>query len=232
MKVKVVIMSHNTPHTTKALYDLLSVVFDVTVFNVGSREGMNPVCPYELYPNLYYTGCWREAMRRFGHYDALWVIGGDVTAQNTALEYWYAIETAMPFGLWSPSIDGHSREVMSKKHANGKILNVYHLEGIAFAMSKHMMRQISYDIPRGNVLGWGVDIWMSWEGWRSGQNNVLDGRVSLQHPLKCGYCQQSAKTEMKEFLESVMGPQWNNEAKTDPEFGEFNRNIRNEIVVG
>jgi len=98
MRIKVIIMSHDTPKTTKALYDLLHGTMDVTVFNVGSSEGMSPLCPFDLYPNLYYTGCWREAMRRFGDYDVLWVIGGDVTAQNTANEYRIAIERLCHLG--------------------------------------------------------------------------------------------------------------------------------------
>lgn len=231
MKIKVVIMSYNTPKTTKELYDLLHNVFDVTVFNVGSREGKSPVCPYDRYPNLYYTGCWREAMRRFGQYDVLWVIGGDVTAQNTALEYQHAIETSAPFGLWSPTFDGYCREIMSKTQSNGKTFNVFHLEGIALAISGNFMRQIEYDIPGGSVLGWGVDLWMSWEGWRSGSRNVLDGRVSMQHPMECGYSRVEAKREMNGFLESVIGPQWADEAKTEPEYGEFNANIREEMFV-
>jgi len=226
MRIKVIIMSHDTPKTTKALYDLLHGTMDVTVFNVGSSEGMSPLCPFDLYPNLYYTGCWREAMRRFGDYDVLWVIGGDVTAQNTANEYRIAIETAMPFGTWSPSIVGSSRDVMSRDKVNGRVLDVFHLEGIATAISQNMMRMIDWDIPDGSKLGWGIDLWMSWMGWITLHRNILDGRVSLHHPGSCGYNKFVARNEMSFFMYNSMGPDWEKEARTKPEFQSFDNNIR------
>lgn len=231
MRIKAVIMSHDTPKTTKALYDLLHGVFDVTVMNVGSSEGMSPPCPADLYPNLYYTGCWREAMRRFGAYDVLWVIGGDVTAESTAGEYRKAIETAMPFGLWSPAFTGYCREVMFKTKAAGKVFNVFHLEGIALAMSRDMMDQIGRDIPGGSVLGWGLDLWMSWVGWTSTRRNILDGRVSFSHPSGCGYSREAARIEMDTFMEIAVGPQWKEETRTAPEFGRFDRNVRELVEI-
>jgi hypothetical protein len=229
MKIKAVIMSHDTPKSTKALYDVLCGTFDVTVFNVGCSEGKSPPCPSDIYPNLFYTGCWRESMRRFSEYDVVWVIGGDVRAENTAAEYLKAITSAMPFGLWSPSFCGYFREVMSKDKAKGRVLNVFHLEGIATAISRDMMEQIGFDIPGGSVLGWGVDLWMSWEGWRSMRRNVLDGRVSMCHPEGCGYSREAARREMDGFMEQAIGSNWGEEARLAPEFGIFDRNIRHEL---
>ena len=231
MRIKAVIMSHDTPKTTKSLYDLLHGTFDVTVFNVGSHEGMSPSCPVDLYPNLYYVGCWREAMRRFGDYDVVWVIGGDVTAENSASEYKEAIETAMPFGTWSPTINGYCREVMSKNRAKGRVLNVFHLEGIASAISQDMMRMIDWDIPDGSKLGWGIDLWMSWMGWSIMSRNILDGRVSLKHPESCGYSRQSARMEMNGFLENAVGSDWDKELRTAPDLGRFDNNIREVVEV-
>ena len=224
-------MSHDTPKTTKALYDLLSGTLDVTVMNVGSSEGMSPQCPADLYPNLYYTGCWREAMYRFGNYDVLWMIGGDVTAQNSASEYKCAIETAMPFGLWSPVIEGYCREIMHKHRAGGKVWNVYHLEGIATAISLDMMRQITWDIPPGSKLGWGVDLWMSWFGWSTMQRNILDGRVAFQHPESCGYSRQEALAEMGGFMENAVGVNWHADARLAPQFGSFQANLREMVTI-
>lgn len=229
MKIKAVIMSHNTPNTTKDLYDLFVDVFDVTVFDVDSSEGKSPECPSERYPNLYYTGCWREAMRRFGDYDVLWVIGGDVKAENLGCEYRIAMETIGEFGLWSPSFSGYHRDIMSKQRANDRVLNVYHLEGISMAMSQNMMRSINWDIPKGSVLGWGVDLWMSWMGWNNDKKNVLDGRVSMWHPEGCGYSREKARSEMDGFMENSVGKNWFEEARISPEFGLFENNIRGEL---
>jgi len=226
MNIKAVIMSHDTPKTTKALYDLLKGTFDVTVMDVASSEGMSPPCPAEWYPNLYYTGCWREVMTRFTKSDVVWVIGGDVTAENTAEEYRAAIELAMPFGLWSPSFSGYFREIMSKKKACGRILNVFHLEGIAMAMSRDMMEQIERDIPGRSVFGWGVDLWMSWASWSTMRRNILDGTVSMSHPEGCGYSRDKARAEMDSFMEMTIGPNWKEDARIAPELGRFERNVR------
>lgn len=232
MKIKVVIMSHDAPMTTKALYDLMAGTLDVTVMNVGSSEGKGPPCPADLYPNLYYTGCWRESMMRFGEYDVVWIIGGDVTAENTAAEYREAIETAMPFGIWSPAFHGYCREVMSAPKAAGRALNVFHLEGIAMAISRDMMEQIGGDIPGGSVLGWGIDLWLSWAGWSTARRNVLDGRVSMRHPEGCGYSREAARREMDEFMEVAVGSNWKEEARIAPEFGRFERNVREVLSKG
>lgn len=226
MRLKVIIMSHDTPFTTRALYDIFSGTLDVTVMDVGSSKGKEPPCPADRYPNLYYTGCWREAMKRFGEYDVVWVIGGDVTARNTAAEYRYAIETAMPFGLWSPTFSGYSREVMSDDKAVGLTFNVFHLEGIALAISRDMIKQIGGDIPGDNILGWGVDIWMSWVGWTTARRNVLDGRVSMYHPEGCGYSRKEARIEMDKFMKTTVGPDWYKEARIAPELGQFRHNVR------
>jgi hypothetical protein len=225
MKVKAVIMSHNTPVTTRALYEALSPVFDVMVMDSGSDEGQSPECPAERYANLYYTGCWNEAMRRFGDYDVVWMIGGDVKLENSPREYRDAILSALPFGIWSPVISGHCREVGAKKMAWGRVFNVYHLEGIAMAISGDMVRHIG-SIPGCNRLGWGIDIWLSWIGWSTGRRNILDGRVSLFHPEGCGYSREQARKEMGEFLEMAVGPNWMADTRCLPHQGLFENNLR------
>jgi len=115
---------------------------------------------------------------------------------------------------------------MSRDKVNGRVLDVFHLEGIATAISQNMMRMIDWDIPDGSKLGWGIDLWMSWMGWITLHRNILDGRVSLHHPGSCGYNKFVARNEMSFFMYNSMGPDWEKEARTKPEFQSFDNNIR------
>lgn len=232
MRIKAVIMCHNTQCTTDALYYALEPILDVTVFNVGSEDGKGPTCPHDNYPNIYYTGCWKEAMRRFGDYDVLWVIGGDVTLKNTGMEYREAIETSMPFAFWSPVVDGYSRAIMHEKLVQGRVLNVYHIEGIAMAVSHEIMEKINYSIPEGSTLGWGIDLWMSLVGWNSPRCNILDGRVVMKHPETCGYSRPEAMRQMYRFLSQMFGPTWPLEVRSAEMFSSFSQNIRSVLKNG
>ena len=228
--MKVVIMSHNTPITTENLYSGLSKCFDVTVFDSGSDEDRKPHCPVDVFPNLYWTGCWREAMKRYGDADFLWVIGGDISLLNKPEHYRYAFDSLAPFnvGCWSPAISGKCREIMSEEKARDRVWSVYHLEGQALALSKKVMKKIGFTIPEFNKLGWGVDMWFCWESWKYGMRNILDGRVSLHHPSSCGYNNNEAQEEMIKFLSYVCGDGWGFEMRADPYFENFDKNLRGE----
>jgi aconitate hydratase len=81
------------------------------------------------------------------------------------------------------------------------------------------------------VLGWGVDLWMSWIGWSSSRRNVLDGRVSMCHPDGSGYSRENARAEMDGFMVEAIGPYWKEDARVAPELGRFESNIRGSLLV-
>jgi predicted RNase H-like HicB family nuclease len=54
----------------------------------------------------------------------------------------------------------------------------------------------------------------------------------MSHPSLCGYSRKEALAEMKDFLEQVVGTHWEEDAKANPEFGEFQVNVRDEIKIG
>lgn len=228
MNVKVVIICHNTPETTEKLYSGLSQCFDVTVFDSGSDEDKRPKCPADTFQNLYWPGCWREAMKRYGGADFLWVVGGDVSLMKEPAYYHYALNTMTLFnvGCWSPCVSGKCRDVMSADKAAGRVWNVYHLEGQALALSKEVMKMVDFTIPESNKLGWGVDFWFCWKSWKAGMRNVLDGRVSIYHPEVCGYNPTEALSEMAGFLALVGGPNWGPELRAHPYFERFENNLR------
>ena len=210
MKIKAVIMSHNTPDTTNELYDKLSQCFDVTVFDSGSDRGKTPGCPFLSFENIYWGGCWNEAMRRSGDSELLWVIGGDVTLVDPSSKYEIFLREIDRYnvGCWSPVVQGRMRDIMSLKKTRGRVLSVYHLEGIAFAASKKLMDLMNRRFPEGNKLGWGLDLLMCWTGWTSGMRNILDGRVSIYHPDICGYSMTEASKEMQRYMNVVLGEDW------------------------
>lgn len=227
MRIKVVVMCHNKPDTTRELYEKLSGCFDVTVFDSGSDEGKRPICPCETFPNLYWTGCWAEAMKRYGDYDFLWVVGGDVTLRSTAGEYLKSLTLAatVDTACWSPAIEGRCREIMRADKAGYRTLCVCLLEGQAMALSGRVMAAMGRSIPPGSRLGWGVDFWMCWMGWKHGMRNILDGSVRLYHPEETGYDWREAQAEQIRFMASVGGPRWEVEMRAHPLCEVFENNV-------
>lgn len=227
-RIKVVVMCHNTPDATDELYGRLSECFNVTVFDSGSDEDKRPRCPAERLPNLYWTGCWLEAMRRWSDVEFLWVIGGDVSLRSEPRFYLEAMVSMRKYdvAIWSPAIYGRAHDCMSADKAAGRVWSVYRLEGQALALSGKMMAKIDRTFPPGNRLGWGIDVWLCWTSWSGGMRNILDGRVAIEHPGGTGYNVNEAAEECERYLYSLAGPAWPAETRTLPGFERFECNIR------
>jgi hypothetical protein len=230
-KIKAVVMSHNQPVSTDELYRKLASCFNVTVFDSGSDEDKRPSCPVERLPNLYWTGCWREAMKRYGKgLDFLWVLGGDIYLLNEPEEYLNAMVSLKAYNVacWTPAVVGRSRACMQAERTGGRVLSVYNLEGQAMALSGAMLDHIGQAFPPGARLGWGVDIWLSWKGWSSGMRNILDGRVRIGHPGGSGYDYIEAGRECEEYLRVNVGPNFALETRMVPFLELFENNLREE----
>lgn len=207
LKIKVVIMSHNTPGTTTELYFQLSPVFDTVVFDSGSEPSKRPLCPHLRFPNLYWTGCWNKALELYGDSDVLWVIGGDVSLLSKAEEYRRCIESMWPFGIWSPTFQGRCRYVMEKSNLTETVADVWQLEGIAFAIGTKFLAGIK-GFPAEMRIGWGCDIWVCHRAKYEQRDVLLDGRVILYHPHEQGYPSEPALQEMLSFFEKTYGVFW------------------------
>lgn len=215
MKVAAVIMCHNSPDTTERLRkELLSVVDRLWVVDSGSDKDSRARKTDEVIycDNLYWTGCWNYAIQLFRETDAdiLWVIGGDIELRGDPKKHIECMKSAMPFGGWHPGVDGVSRALVQHSKAQGNAWEVWHLEGIAMAISRQAMHQID-GLPEDNKYGWGLDIWMNWRCWKAGMRNVLDGRVKIFHPDLRGYSSYNAHSEMFVWLESKLGKNYRDE---------------------
>jgi len=208
MQIKVVIMNHNKPESSDRLYKELSLSFSVSLFDSGSDEDKMAKNTTHSYENLYWTGCWNKAMELFDEYDVLWVIGGDISIGERAHSYRHAIETAMPFGCWSPMIHGNCRPFMDRSNSDKESLfHVYHIEGVCMAVSRNFLKKIP-SLPEGNHLGWGQDVWMCYRSWTEGMKNILDGRVWIAHPAERGYNANQAYDIMERWFIDLEGENW------------------------
>ena len=215
MRIMAVIMCHNSPDTTERIRrELIDVVDKMWVVDSGSDEGCRAAFSDEVIycDNYYWTGCWNYAIELFedSDCDVLWVIGGDIELRGNPLDYRKAIESAWPFGCWHPGVDGISRPLMQASETDGKAWSVWHLEGIAMAVSREAIHEFK-ELPTDNKLGWGLDIWMSWRCWTANQRNVLDGRVKVFHPDLRGYNSGEAHIEMLTWFDKHIGGEWRNE---------------------
>lgn len=205
MRIKVVIMCHNTASNSDLLYNQLSKAFDVSLFDSGSE--VRPKNTTHKFGNIYWTGLWDEAIKRYKDYDVIWGVGGDITLKDDPYSYREAIETAMPFGCWSPAIEGTSRDFMNVKETKNEAWQVWHVEGMSMAVSIAAIDSF-YPFPQGNILGWGVDVFMCCKSWQRGLHNVLDGRVKVFHPKSRGYNNREAFLEMEQWLGGIFGDNW------------------------
>jgi GT2 family glycosyltransferase len=162
--------------------------------------------------NFYWTGCWNYAIELFEDTDAdiLWVLGGDVELRGEAADHVSAMKSAMPFGCWHPGVDGVSRPLVQHSQTGGKPWEVWHLEGIAMAVSRQAVHEFKR-LPKDNKFGWGLDIWLNWRCWKVSMRNILDGRVKIFHPDLRGYSTNAAHSEMFTWFEKTVGGNYRDE---------------------
>jgi hypothetical protein len=219
-------MCHNSPDTTERLRQALAPVVDTIVVDSGSDEGCKAKITEEVIycDNMYWTGCWNyaiELMSQRGS-DVLWVIGGDVELRSKPEEYVKAMKASWPFGCWHPVVDGVSRPLMQAKRNPVHPTQVWHLEGIAMAVSREAIK-VFKALPRDNKYGWGLDIWMNWKSWTSNQRNILDGGVKIFHPDLRGYSSYSAHMEMLQWFENNIGKNYRDELHYWSDSADYNR---------
>jgi len=201
-----VVMCHNDGRRAERLRDALSEAFEVAVFDSGSDEEEVP-SGAERFPNIYWTRIWNEALRRFGGRDAIWVLCSDIELTAPASDYLEAMGSAMPFGCWSPAIEGRSLDFMKASRTAGKACSVLSLEGMCMGVSREGAAAVG-KLPSRNRVGWGMDHLMSWRCRKDGMRNVLDGRVVVRHSEACGYDDRLALMEMYHTMSEEEGPHW------------------------
>lgn len=181
---KIVIISCNQKSTTEKLYNqFASAGYSPSVIASGCDKSQIPDCDdMEITQNIWWSGCWQKAIDQCLEESVLWVIGGDIELLCSPHEYIQSIESSMPFGLWSPSIEGNAHEYMCSKP--GVINRVKFLEGICMAISKRFIRDLGGILPYSsfNYIGWGTDVLLSIKSRIFGYENILDGGVSVYHP--------------------------------------------------
>jgi hypothetical protein len=203
-------MCHNYGLNADFMSEWMRHEFDVTIFDSGSTEEP-PTAPALKLPNLFWSGCWHEAIRHYHDYDILWVVCADVELHLDAAAYRGALESAYPFGCWSPAIMGSSLDLMSYGKAKERLWTTRRLEGMCLAVGRELMTQMR-GMPAGNKFGWGMDTYMCWRAKEAGLRNLLDGRVFAFHPQARGYSSDAAHLEMKQTMVKLIGPDWRQKA--------------------
>lgn len=194
MRIKPIVISHNQPESVDALFEQLTEAFEsVEVWDTHSDPDKVPKHLTIADDNIYWEGVWNKAMQRFGDYDVLWILGGDVSLLQSSSEYKKAIEEAMPFGCWSPCIEGRAHPFMKREHyGHGQPMTVKNIEGMALAVSTELIREIGGKFELKTKIGFGQDYWLCYKSRKSGMRNIIDGSVAVSHPPGIGYDEQAA----------------------------------------
>lgn len=205
-RIKVVILNHNMPENCDRLYEQLSGCFDdVEIFDSGSDPDKIPIHMGRRLPNVYWTGGWNEILKTCSGYDAVWMLGDDIELRSSPEDYRDAIESSLPFGCWSPCIEGRAKPFMQAAHyAHGEPKSVRNMEGMAMALSGEMMRSVKR-LPEGSN-GYGQDLWLCFKAREAGLRNVVDGRVRVFHPEGIRYDDESFHKQMEAVFGKMFGP--------------------------
>lgn len=203
--IAAVILNHNKPENADKLFEELDGVFDrVELWDSGSSPDKIPKHVTEAFGNIYWAGAWREIIRRYSDYDAVWMIGCDVELKGMAEEYLMCIRESLPFGCWSPCIEGRAHPFMlAENYGHCKPMKVKNVEGMAMAMSGKLLRTLN-KIPESKY-GFGMDYWFCYMARKFIGENVIDGRVSVYHPPEIGYNEQEAHDEMDKIFGDTYG---------------------------
>ena len=205
-RIKAVILSHNMPENTDLLARTLADEFDVEVIDSGSDPDKVPESVTVALDNVYWTGGWNYALKKWSDYDAVWMLGCDIQLKDEPAAYRKAIEDAMPFGCWSPCVDGRAKPFMQKDNYDGIPRRVVNIEGMAMALSGELMRSIER-LPSGSD-GYGQDLWLCHMAWENDLKNVIDGSVSVFHPEGTGYDDEKFVKQMEDTFGKMYGPEW------------------------
>ena len=205
-RIKAVILNHNKPENSDKLFEQLFGIFDdVEIFDSGSDAGKIPIHVSRSFSNIYWTGAWNEIMRTCSDYDTVWMLGCDIELRDEPLKYRQLIEKSLPFGCWSPCIDGRALDFMSSRYySHGQPKSVRCIEGMALAVSGSLMMAVA-ELPKGSPIGFGQDLWLCYMARQMGLNNVIDGRVSVFHPSGIGYNIHTALKQMEDTFSLLYG---------------------------
>ncbi len=187
-RVKAVVLHHGMPEKADALMSKLDQAFDsVELIDCGSPEGKVPRRVTLRLPNVYWQGAWLEAMKRWGDYDVVWVIGADVELREEPAVYRRVLDGLPRFGCWSPAIDGRAHPFMQAEHyAGGKLSQVKNIEGMALAVSGELIRIVGARFAVDTKYGFGHDYWLCAMARQAGLPNYIGGAVVF-HPPGVGY---------------------------------------------
>jgi hypothetical protein len=193
LKIKVVVIHHEQPENADKLYEDLCQGFDdVELMDCGSCKEKVPKNLTVSLGNVYWQGAWKEAMRRWGKdYDVVWVVGGDITLKQTAVDYRTAIEGAYPFGCWSPAIEGRAHPFMLAQNSCERN-RVRNIEGMALAVSSLLLWEIGGEFELDTKYGFGQDYWLCARARENRLANYIDGTVVVYHPERVGYSEEEA----------------------------------------
>lgn len=204
-RIKAIILHHANPENCEKLRAALAPAFDVEIWDSGSPSDKIPVGVDRAFGNIYWTGAWNEIMRTFSDYDAVWMLGCDIELRKPARHYLDAIKSAMPFGVWSPAIEGRAHPFMLARNCRGTAVSVRNIEGMCLALSGELMREVK-TLVEGSPIGFGQDFWLCWRSRQLGMKNILDGRVVVYHPSEIGYNEHEAHDQMEMAFGKLYGP--------------------------
>ncbi|HUF07819.1 MAG TPA: hypothetical protein VMO47_00775 [Rhodothermales bacterium] len=157
-------------------------------------------------PNVYYAGLFNESLRQTLNrpdIEILLFVCSDVTTEDASL---LVDRLAQAFsddsiGVYTPSCTGRSLE-FCRRLETGALREIPFVDGFIFAVRRSVLRELQPIDVDVNLLGWGIDVRISYVAASMQLRTVVDDGVAVYHPPDCGYDQALAFDQMTTWLAS------------------------------
>ena len=150
-----------------------------------------------------YGGCLNKAIQHFLRTEAthMFIVCSDVIGDvNSVIQKSEQLHSNI--GIYAPSIEGQGWEQNKPQGMNTR--HVLFAEGIIGCYHRDII-ETSLPVVRGNLYGWGTDLYMGYVCELLGMDCIVDDSLVIYHPYGSAYSQRLARRQMKRFIHSVGG---------------------------
>lgn len=204
------IVNHRQNDNALALKELFHPLTLTCLMDSGSELPPQQALHFDkIYPNIYYSGLYNEALRIFLESDLklMLFITSDVTVPDPAALV-HNIRSVMSddrVGLYGPVSTGGVHPWGMPAHTGG-VREVPYVEGFCFSAHRRLLETLGALDTSVNSLGWGIDVALGYISNRLGLRVLVDDRLEVLHPKASGYSRSSADDQMKQWFRNQKIP--------------------------
>ncbi|MDX1638566.1 MAG: hypothetical protein R3281_11390 [Balneolaceae bacterium] len=203
----VIIYNHELSREAIRLKQRFTGKVDTYLFDSGSDLTRDESPHFDKrYPNIYYNGLLNETNRFLNgqRYDNGFIITSDVKINDIdeLLEKYNDVFADSRVGVYAPSAEYSYHPQMIHKPGAG-LREVTFIEGFCFAVRTHILDQLCPVDVSLNKYGYGTDSMLGYHALNQGYVNIIDHRITVDHPYGSGYDKHKAVEAKHNWIDSL-----------------------------